>query len=413
MRQATRSTGGPRPTGSRPATRTRRPRGPNYGRRRLLAILLVIAAAAVVGILVSGALGAGAGRPSGRASVTVGASGGSGSSNRSRGSGGGAVSPASTTRSTTTSATSAARPVSPFRVGLASLTVLEPSTAALANARTATGAPARSLPTVIRYPALGSAARGPAHGLTPAATGGPFPLVVFSQGFNYPAEGYAGLMQSLTRAGYVVADPTYPETDPSTPGGARESDIVNHPRDLGYLITQLLATAQRPSSRLHGLIDPNAIALAGQSDGGDVTLATAANTCCRDARIRAAVVLSGAEYASFGGTYYGSGSPPLLVTQGDGDTINVPGCSVGLYDRAPAPKYYLDLLGAPHLAPYTVPGVTRDHVSSTIIHFLGAYLHHRHGELAVMRRVGTVPGLMTLTSARSLGARGTVCPGAP
>ncbi len=126
------------------------------------------------------------------------------------------------------------------------------------------------------------------------------------------------------------------------------------------------------------------------------------------------MILSGAELAAFGGAYYGSGSPPLLVTQGDADPINVPGCSVGLYDRAPAPKYYLDLLGAgSHLLPYTVPGATRDHVSSTIIHFLGAYLHHRRGELAVMRRVGTVPGLMTLTSAGSLGTRGTGCPGAP
>ncbi len=197
-----------------------------------------------------------------------------------RRSGGAAISPASASTSTASSA--AARPVSPFRVGLAALSVLEPSTPALANAQTATGAPARALPTVVRYPAQGSAARGPARGLPPAAAGGPFPLVVFSQGYDYPAEGYAGLMQSLTRAGYVVADPTYPETDPSTPGGPNESDIVNHPRDLRYVITELLAAARRPSSRLHGLIDPTAIAIAGQSDGGDVTLATAANTCCRD-----------------------------------------------------------------------------------------------------------------------------------
>ena len=413
MRQATRSAGS-RASRAKAAPRTRRPRGPNYGRRRLLAVLLVLAAVAAVVILAAGALGgADRGRPSGGGSVTA-SSGPAGRSGASHHSGGTAVSPASTSRSTSTTTTSAAaRPASLFRVGLASLSVLEPSTAALANARTATGLPARLLPTVIRYPALGSAARGPAHGLTPAAAAGPFPLVVFSQGFDYPAEGYAGLMQSLTRAGYVVAAPTYPDTDPSAPGGPNEADIVNHPRDLRYVITQLLAAARRPSSRLHGLIDPTAIAIAGQSDGGDVTLATAANTCCRDSRVRAAVILSGAELAAFGGTYYAGGTPPLLVTQGDTDPINVPGCSVGLYDHAPAPKYYLDLLGASHLAPYTIPGLTRDHVASTIIHFLGAYLRHRRGELTVMRRVGTVPGLMTLTSARSLGARGTSCPGAP
>ncbi len=125
------------------------------------------------------------------------------------------------------------------------------------------------------------------------------------------------------------------------------------------------------------------------------------------------MILLGVELAAFGGSNYGSGSPPLLVTQGDADPINVPGCSVGLYDHAPAPKYYLNLLGFSHLPPYSVPGVTRDHVSSRIIHFLGAYLHHRRGELAVMRWVGAVSGLMMLNSAASLGARGMVRPVAP
>ena len=371
----------------------------------MLAVLLVVVAIALVAILVTGAFGDGG---HGRSPSS-----GSGASN---GSGGAPVSGSSTaSRSSSTSgaAVPATRPAAPYRVGLGSLAVLEPSTAPLAKPTPPRGAPARSLPTVIRYPAVGSASRGSAPGLAPARAAGPFPLIVFSQGYDYPAEGYGALMRTWARAGYVVADPTYPETDPSTPGGPHEIDIVNHPRDLRYVISQLLAAAQQPSSRLHGLIDPNAIAIAGQSDGGDVSLATAANTCCRDPRVRAAVILSGAELIGFGGTYYGNGSPPLLVTQGDADPINVPGCSVGLYDHAPAPKYYLDLLGASHLPPYVSPGPTLDHIAATVIHFLDGYLRHRTGALTAMRRSGTVPGLMTLTSAASLGARGTVCPGAP
>ncbi|HET9104051.1 MAG TPA: hypothetical protein VFN55_11930 [Solirubrobacteraceae bacterium] len=393
MRQATPLKPG-RPPASRQAL------APRYARRRLVALGAVAAVVAVVIVAIAGALSSGS-RPAR----------GGGTAGSGPGSGGAALS--STGSHTTTSRTTATRspaPVAPFRVGLGSLSVLEPGGSA----------GARALPTVIRYPALGDAARGPARGLAPARAAGPFPLIVFSQGYDYPAEGYAGLLRAWARAGYVVADPTYPDTDPSAPGGPNESDIVNHPRDLSYVITRLLAAAQDPSSRLHGLIDPRRIAIAGQSDGGDVTLATAAGTCCRDHRVKAAVILSGAELAAFGGTYYAAGSPPLLVTQGTGDTINVPGCSAQLYDGAPAPKYYLDLLAQPgqtgyqaHLSPYTTPGRVRDHVAAVVIAFLDRYLKGRGAALTAMRRAGTVPGVMALLSPPSLTGRTTICPGAP
>ena len=301
-------------------------------------------------------------------------------------------------------------------MGLTRLRLLEPSTGSVANAKTSTGQPARVLPTVIRYPAVGRpgpSAGSPAPGATPLRAPGPFPLIVFSQGYDYPAEGYSALLNAWARAGFVVADPTYPETDPSTPGGPNESDIVNHPADLRFVLSALLAGAHRVSSPLHGMINAGRIALAGQSDGGDVTLATAANTCCRDPRVKAAVILSGAELAAFGGTYYGAGSPPLLVVQGDADPINIPGCSVALYGQAPTPKYYLELLGASHLPPYVTPGRTRDLVSASVISFLRGYLEHRASALARLRRVARLPGTATLISSPSLAGRSTFCPGAP
>ncbi|MGI9184992.1 MAG: alpha/beta hydrolase family protein [Solirubrobacteraceae bacterium] len=301
-------------------------------------------------------------------------------------------------------------------MGLTSLTLLEPTTSSLANAKTSTGQPARSLPTVIRYPARGNSGRSggaPVPGAPPQRAAGPFPLVVFSQGYNYPAEGYSALLNAWARAGFVVADPTYPETDPATPGGPNESDIVNHPADLRFVLSALIAAGHRASSPLRGLVKADQIALIGQSDGGNVTLATSANTCCRDPRVKAAVILSGAELAAFGGTYYGSGSPPLLVVQGDADPINVPGCSAALYGQAPVPKYYLELPGASHLAPYVTPGRTRDVVEQSVISFLRYYLERKSAALARLRRVANLPGISTLISTPSLAGRTTFCPGAP
>jgi predicted dienelactone hydrolase len=297
---------------------------------------------------------------------------------------------------------------------MTSVQLLEPSTGSLANAKTSTGQPARLLPTVIRYPAHGnpgSAASPPVPGAPPQRGAGPFPLVVFSQGYDYPAEGYSALLDAWARAGFVVADPTYPETDPATPGGPNESDIVNHPADLRFVVSSLIAASHRASSPLHGLVKADQIALIGQSDGGDVTLAASANTCCRDSRVKAAVILSGAELAAFGGAYYGSGSPPLLVVQGDADPINVPGCSAALYGQAPAPKYYLDLPGASHLALYVTPGRTRDVVGQAVISFLRYYLEHKPSALAKLHRVANVPGIANLISTPSLLGRSTFCPG--
>ncbi len=378
---------------------------PNIQRRRALAMVLLAAVIIVTVVVVAGALGGPTLSPRSSASVTTGLSSAPGITTSTR-----------ATTSSTSTATPPPPPQAPYRVGVASLRVLEPTTISLANAKTSSGQPARSLPTVIRYPASGypgPPGRSPVPGAPPQRAAGPFPLVVFSQGYDYPAEGYSALLDAFARAGFVVVDPTYPATDPSTPGGPNESDIVNHPADLRFVLSALIAAAHRVSSPLHGLVKADQIALVGHSDGADVTLATSANTCCGDPRVKAAVILSGAELAAFGGSYYGSGSPPLLVVQGDADPINVPGCSAALYGQAPAPKYYLELLGASHLMPYVTPGRTRDLIGQAVISFLRYYLEHKSSALARLHRVANLPGIADLISSPSLAGRSTFCPGAP
>jgi fermentation-respiration switch protein FrsA (DUF1100 family) len=235
-------------------------------------------------------------------------------------------------------------------------------------------------------------------------------LVVFSQGFDYPAEGYAALLDSWARAGYVVADPTYPLTDPSGPVAVNENDILHHPADLSFVISRLLAARSAPRGPLRGLIDASSIAVAGQSDGGDVSLAVAADTCCRDTRVRAAAILSGAELPAFGGRYYAAGAPPLLVVQGDADAINAAGCSAALYDAAPYPKYYLELLGAPHLPPYVDPGPWRSRVERTVIAFFDLYLKHQAGGRTRLLRAGRSSGVASLSTASTRRGASTYCP---
>ncbi len=92
-----------------------------------------------------------------------------------------------------------------------------------------------------------------------------------------------------------------------SPTGSNEADIVNHPVDLRFVIRSLLGQLGPP---LKGLIDRSEVAVIGQSDGGDVSLAVAANSCCRDSAVKAAVILSGAELARFGGSYFSTARRP-------------------------------------------------------------------------------------------------------
>lgn len=331
--------------------------------------------------------------------------------NRSRGGAPTTTTSSTTTTTTTTTSTTTTTvtptttpPRAPFAVGAVTFVITEPATAT-------TGA--RTIPVTVRYPAIGTPGTA-RSGLTPLRSAGPYPLVVFSQGFDIAPETYSGLLNAWTAAGFVVADPAYPYTSPNAPGGVIRTDIVHHPTDLNYLITTLISDNAQAGDALNGLIDPKEIGVVGQSDGGDVSLAVAANTCCRDTRISATVLLSGAELSWFHGSYFSAGSTPLLVVQGTNDlTMNPVACSVTLYNEAPSPKYYLAMIGQNHLSAYVPPGPARNVVAAVSIDFLNAYLRHDPAALAAIPSAGTQPGLSTITGAPSVAAVPGTCPGAP
>ncbi len=292
----------------------------------------------------------------------------------------------------TRSSTVRAAPSS-FAVGLRVLRLVDASrTIQLPNG---TSQP-RTLETYVRYPVLGAPSGADIPNAPAARAGGPFPLVVFGHGFDVTPALYASLLRSWARAGYVVAAPAFPRENADAAGGPDESDLTNQPADMRFVISSLLTDAGASSGPLTGLIDPGRIAVAGHSDGGDTALAVAYDSAFRDPRIRAAVILSGAEIPGAEGFTFLPGGPPLLATQGTADTINPPTSTEAFFAAARRPKYLLRLFGAEHLPPYTEQQPQLAIVERVTIAFLDSYLKQRPDALRRLASVGSIPGTASL-----------------
>ena len=215
---------------------------------------------------------------------------------------------------------------------------------------------ARPLTTIVRYP----------------TTPGQHPLIVFAHGFALVPGMYDRLLDAWARAGFVVAAPVFPLTNATAPGGPNETDLVNQPRDVSFVLSRLIAASERSRGVLAGRIDPARIAVAGQSDGGVTALAVAYDRRFRDPRIRAAIVMSGAQLGGMGP--FPRRGPPLLAMQGTADTLNAPGTTAAYFSLAARPKFLLWLIGAAHLPPYTTQEPQLGIVERATVAFLDHYL---------------------------------------
>lgn len=256
----------------------------------------------------------------------------------------------------------------------------------------------RQLETIVRYPAQVKSSGVDTRSAAPARSDGPFPLIVFAHGFDITPTPYAALLRAWASAGYVVAAPIFPLTNPGAPGGPNESDLVNQPADMSFVITRLLAASASSEGILSGLIDPHQIAVAGQSDGGSTALAVAYNRHYFDRRIDAAMILSGAMIPGLGGYDFPAPSPPMLAVQGTGDTVNAPVSTYHFFGLARRPKFLLSLLDAPHLGPYTNEQPQLGIVERVTVAFLDRFLKHLRGAGRRVWSAGTVRGLATIGS---------------
>lgn len=238
----------------------------------------------------------------------------------------------------------------------------------------------RTLVTYVRYPSSGRE---------------PFPLVVFGHGFALMPGDYRRLLDSWTRAGYVVAAPVFPVENADAPGGPDEADLVNQPGDVSFVIGRLLRLDRDPRSRLYGLIDPRRIAVAGHSDGGDTAFAVAYERHYLDWRVRLALILSGAPLPPEP-VVARRASPPLLAIQGTRDPVNLPSVSRELFIDAARPKFLLSLFGAGHLPPYSSNRRELAIVEQVTIAFLNHYF--KRAPLRELVTAGNLPRRAHLVS---------------
>jgi dienelactone hydrolase len=237
----------------------------------------------------------------------------------------------------------------------------------------------RVVTTIVRYPVVRTTGALGLSGVQ--ALGRRFPLIVFGHGFAVTPAAYSLLLDAWTRAGYVVAAPVFPLENAGAPGGPNERDLVNQPGDMSLVISRLLSAGSARSGPFAGLIDPEHVAVVGQSDGGDTALAAAYDPSVRDRRIGAAIILSGAEDPFAPAFAFPLDGPPLLAIQGTADTINPPNLTDSFYNSASRPKFLLRLLGAGHQPPYTESEPPLRTVERMTIGFLDYYFKARPAAL--------------------------------
>src|SRR5579885_846580 len=200
-------------------------------------------------------------------------------------------------------------PPMPAQFGLAvtfsTRTWVDTSRPTPANGEDAPELPSRTLPTTLAVP----------------SGAGPFPLVVYSHGFGGSGAGSAPLLRAVASAGYVVAAPDFPVTTEGVPGGPQRGVDAPEaqPADVRFVIDRLLAANADPNDPISGLIDPRRIGAAGHSMGAGITMGVAFNTCCRDPRIGAGVLLAVDPPTLYQGDYFVPPSPPVLFVHGDQD----------------------------------------------------------------------------------------------
>lgn len=211
----------------------------------------------------------------------------------------------------------------------------------------------------------------------PTGTTTPLPLLLAVHGADGNPNRLAPLLDVWAGAGYVVAAPTFPDTKKQPDGRALRSEVTRQAADARFVIGELLdrSDAGAAPNPLLGIVDDHEIGVAGMSLGGMTVYGLISNTCCRDGRIQAALVMAGVHDDFPDGKYVHQRTPVLLV-QGDADIGYHH--SRDAYPQLAPPKWFITLHGRPHSPPFEVPrGKTAPIVDTTTTAFWNRYLQHQ------------------------------------
>jgi fermentation-respiration switch protein FrsA (DUF1100 family) len=135
------------------------------------------------------------------------------------------------------------------------------------------------------------------------------------------------------------------------------------------------------------------IGAAGHSLGAVTTLGLAANSCCGDRRIRAAVAWSGVKLSFPGGGTPTGPTPPLMLVHGDADGTVAFAGSFRAYAEAPAPRALVRLLGGGHV-PFGPPW--GDVVTAATAGWFDRWLKRDRSALERLATETRVPGVSEL-----------------
>jgi predicted dienelactone hydrolase len=211
--------------------------------------------------------------------------------------------------------------VGPIGVGLRTFTFVDDSRPTPPNGRYAGDPTGRTLVVDVWYPAAVGPG-GPGRD-APLASGGPFPLVLHSHGFQDNRQGESYLAEHLAGHGYVVASPDFPLSVGGAPGGATIDDVPEQPGDVRFVLDQLLAESADPKGPLGRAIDPARIAASGLSLGGLTALLVTYHARLHDPRIRGALAMAPPS-CFLTPAFFDAVQAPLLLLAGDSDLIVPP-----------------------------------------------------------------------------------------
>lgn len=232
----------------------------------------------------------------------------------------------------------------PHPVGVATVEFVDTTRGTQAN-RDAPARPERRLTVEVWYPAAAPAS-GEAEVRDAPLEGGPYPLVLFAHGFSSFRRQSATFAQHLASHGYVVASPDFPESNIAAPGGPRIRALLDQPRDITFVLDELIARNAEPGWPLAGGIDAARIGVTGHSLGG-MTAMLAGFGPERDPRVRAVVPISPSGCVLPPESVAGA-SAPAMVIGGSRELIVDPASIHDAYERAGVPRYYVEIAGADH-----------------------------------------------------------------
>jgi predicted dienelactone hydrolase len=215
------------------------------------------------------------------------------------------------------------------------------------------GAPVRRIDVMIWYPAAKAVEAGKE---TPLASGGPWPLVIYSHGTNGYPNNDMHMVNELVRHGYVVAAPAYPLSSTQTYTHITMtdiSDVINQTKDIHFIIDRLLADPFFARA-----IDPKRIGTTGHSLGAVTSYFASFGVQTRDPRIVATALIGAGDPVQtaltgdmgLAGTQHAAVSVPTLFLTGEKDIFaRTTGRPHAAYSRIEAPKYEVLVRGGTHV----------------------------------------------------------------